>query len=262
MALITSIKCDMASYSERTIATLAPILEARFTRQVLCVELVKRGVPSALVYSPKQQNKLSIAMSALGHLLQNNMVEDLSDLIDTIAADERISNDARLQLARALMADGFALEDGHLVSPDPDEEDIRDVLVAVIERHPEFSREALLHHIEECEKLYAGESWGASIGQARNVCELLLNDIARSLAARHGDSPDLSRPVRVRDYLEKVGFLDATERKKLIDGAYSYLSEEGAHPGISDQSSARVSRIIARAIAFYLVEKYEGQPSE
>ena len=44
------------------------------------------------------------------------------------------------------------------------------------------------------------------------------------------ETPDLSKPVLVRNYLVHSNFPEDHERKRLIDGVYGYLSEEGSHP--------------------------------
>jgi hypothetical protein len=43
-----------------------------------------------------------------------------------------------------------------------------------------------------------------------------------------------------------------------VDGVYGYFSDEGAHPGISTHSAARVSKSILLAFAFYVLEKYDA----
>ncbi len=249
----------MPSYSDRTVATLAPLLEDRYNRQRMCAKLMEYGVPSELVDSLHQENKLRVAMAGLTHLRRAGMVSDLHSLVEEVVADDAVAPASLTRLKRALMADGFTVQDGGAVTGQLDEEEIRDALGVLIERHEEFEQDTLRHHLEQCERLYTEGRWDASIAQARNVCEQLLMDIAGAFARERGESPDLSRPVKVRDYLEQAGFLDQAERKKLIDGAYGYLSEEGSHPGISNQTSARVARLLIRGLAFYLIEKYEGQ---
>lgn len=250
----------MATFSDRTVAALASVIENSFNRQVMCTRLMEHGVPAVYLDGLDKENKLGLAVKALRYLLDHGQLADFTMLIEDVADPKGyLQEDARERLQRALMADGLTLdEEGKVAEAQIDEQQVRDALIVLIGRHPEFQQKVILHHLTECERLYAGGSWDAAIGQARNVCEQVLSDIAAAVATRRNEAPDLSKPVSVRNYLEAVGFLDATERKRLIDGIYGYLSEEGSHPGISDQTSARLARLTIRGVAFYLIEKYEG----
>ena len=154
-------------------------------------------------------------------------------------------------------ADGFIVEDGIISAGPVATAKERTALEIMIERNSCLSRETLRYHLKENHDLYALQKWNASIGQARNFTEQLLHDIAEHSAEERGDHPDLSKPVKVRDYLEIVEFLEENERKKLIDGLYGYLSGEGSHPGISEHRVAQICRIICLSVGQYLIEKLE-----
>ena len=111
--------------------------------------------------------------------------------------------------------------------------------------------------MDEAEELFHLAKWDASVGQARNFVEQLLADVAGYSAGQKRESPDLSRPVRTRDYLERIGFFDENERKKLVDGVYGHLSDEGSHPGIGRQSTARICLSVLWNFGFYVLEKLE-----
>lgn len=251
---------SMPTFSDRTVSTLAQVLENRYTRQPMCAKLMEFGVPHRLIsqLDKQQANKLKVAMEGLEYLRQHATASDIAGLVQEVLASHNIEPEDTARIERALMADGFVVADGRVVPGQPDEEEVADAVRELVGSHEEFDRETILHHLAECEDLYVQEKWDSSIGQARNAVEQLLNDIASALAQERGDSPSLSQPRNVRGYLESIDFLDDTERKRLIDGVYGYLSDEGSHPGISDQSSARVSRLLIKGIVFYLIEKYDG----
>ncbi len=118
--------------------------------------------------------------------------------------------------------------------------------------------DVLIHHLKESEDEFRQAKWDASIGQARKFVEQLLSDIALTASKARSETPDLGKPVKVRDYLQKAGFFDDDERKKLIDGVYGFFSDEGAHPGISTQSAARICLSILWSFGFYVLEKFES----
>ena len=128
----------------------------------------------------------------------------------------------------------------------------------LIERNACLSKVTIQHHLKQNLDLYTEGKWDSSIAQARNFIEQLLSDIAKHLADQRGEHPELDKPIKVRNYLVAVGFFQKNEKERLIDGVYGYLSEEGAHPGISDQRVAHVCRIICLTIGQYLIEKLEN----
>ena len=122
----------------------------------------------------------------------------------------------------------------------------------------ELSVETLRHHLQQHKTLYAqGTSPGAAAGQARQFIEQLLVDIARAIADVRGLDPDLSRPVLVRRFLKGQGFFDEDELRRLVEGVYGYLSEVGAHPGVTDVTMGRMARAIFPNFGVYLLEKFQ-----
>lgn len=170
----------------------------------------------------------------------------------------QLKRDEKAWLKEALMKDGFVI-DGETIAEDVTvAEDNRSSLEMLVDRNAEYlDMGTLTHHLKESIDLYKQEKWDSSIGHARNFVEELLEDIAKAIAAKNNESQGLRRAVRVRDYLEKTGFLDEAERRKLVDGVYGYFSEEGSHPGISEQSAARVCMHVLWAFSYYILEKFE-----
>lgn len=214
----------------------------------------KQGVPREIVQSAGcPSGKLACLRKIFAYL----QTENRRDIIQKVVEDVLLQlwEPERPLLEKALLADGFTIIDGKLQAGPVEVEKERTALEVLIARTPGLSKDVLLHHLGENQDLYTKGKWDASIGQARNLIEQLLVDIATETAQRRRETPDLSRPVKVREYLVACGFLEDDERKRLVDGVYGYLSEQGSHPGISQQSVARISRILCLEMGQYLIEK-------
>jgi len=174
------------------------------------------------------------------------------------AAIDDLPKELSEQLKETLIKDGFVIGDKEIAEDVPIAEENKTALEILINSHAdELNSMILSHHLKNTLDLFKDEKWDASIGQARNFVEQLLDDIAKAIAKARKDSPDLSKPLKVREYLMVCGFFDDSEKKKLVDGVYGYFSEEGSHPGISEQSIARVCMHILWAFSYYILEKFE-----
>lgn len=167
----------------------------------------------------------------------------------------------RRDVSNYLQRDGYIQGKNGIRTDSPFAEENRTALEVLVEKHSRFlDMNILKHHLKECEELYQQERWDSSIGQARNFIEKLLIDIASFYKESNLQfaATDLSRPIKVRQFLQKVGFFDKEEMKNLVEGVYHYLSNQGSHPGISDQSNARVCLHIIWGFGFYLLEKFSN----
>ncbi|MHC4526713.1 MAG: hypothetical protein ACYTEX_26010 [Planctomycetota bacterium] len=194
------------------------------------------------------------------NIFQGLESEGREDLLRTIVFQAllRLQRDDQAWLKEALMKDGFVVDNGAVAEDVPIAEENRTSLELLVNRHDEdLDTRTLTHHLRENIDLFRQEKWDSSVSHARNFVEQLLKDIATTIASSNNENPDMDRAVEMRNYLEKTGFLDSGERRKLVDGVYGYFSEEGAHPGISDQSAARVCMHILWAFAYYILEKFE-----
>lgn len=243
----------MAILSRNTCGIAMSALESYLTRTSIEKLLYEQEVPNELLAG---SSKRELLLNVFRTLEGRNNYPLLLRIVR--GAHERLPSDKRGELAAALRRDGFVAVGDDVVSEETRPAEHKTALqhlVSSLAAH--LSAPTLLHHLREAEDLFRLGKWDASVGQARNFVEQLLTDIANRIAGKHSESPDLSRPVKIRDYLEKRGFFDAAERKKLVDGVYGYFSEEGSHPGISKQSTARVCLSILWTVGFYLLEKFE-----
>lgn len=166
------------------------------------------------------------------------------------------------RISIALRERGFRVEDGAIIPTEILAEETQrtgDYLDELIARHADRLTVAVLqHHLQQHRDLYAlGTSPGAAVVEARQFVEQLLRDIAVAIAADQGGSPDLTQPVRVRQYLRDATFFDQEELNRLVNGIYGYLSG-AAHPGIADTSIGRLARAIFLNFGVYLLEKFQN----
>jgi hypothetical protein len=246
----------MSAFTYKSIGVIIDHLKG-WSRNNIDHFLEKHGVaPDLFADRPESYSKLRLLRDVFRDLMQNENTSILKGIAEAVLID--MDSSQREFLEKALQADGLIIEEGKLLAGPVTTAEERTALEIMIQRNSCLSQETLLHHLKDSHDLYTLEKWDASIGQARNFIEQLLHDIAEYAAGQRTDDPDLSKPVKVREYLESVGFFENVERKKLIDGVYGYFSDEGSHPGISDQRVAWVCRIICLVIGQYLIEKLEN----
>ena len=243
----------MALLSRKTCSVLIELLDARLTRTSIEKIFYDAEIPNHLLGG---SSKSELLLNVFRRLEDQQDYERLFVLVQT--ALKRLPDDAQRMLQAALMRDGFVSAGEEIVPEESFAVQHKTALEQLVEKHAHYLTAAtLLHHLPDAEELFRLEKWDASVGQSRNFVEQLLTDIAHYSANQRHESPDLSRPVRVRDYLQQAGFFDEGERRKLVDGVYGYFSEEGSHPGIGHQSTARVCLSILWTFGFYLLEKLE-----
>lgn len=230
---------------------------------ISCLEKWSRSKIDHFLYELDIPNELAVGDSKTRLLLnvfRGLESKEREDLMRTIVFEALpcLQRDNQAWLKEALMKDGFVVDNGAVAEDVPIAEENRTSLELLVNRHDEdLDTRTLTHHLKENIDLFRQEKWDSAIGHARNFVEQLLKDIARAIAGHKNDNPDLRRPVTVREYLQTCGFFDEAEKRKLVDGIYGYFSEEGSHPGISEQSTARVCMHILWAFAYYILEKFE-----
>lgn len=178
--------------------------------------------------------------------------------------DQRGSVGETSQLNSALRENGFEVASDGRIRPteilDGETEQLGDYLDELLAANQgRLTIETLRYHLAQHRTLYAqGTAPGAAAGAARQFIEQLLTDIASAIALARGEKPNLSRPVLVRNYLRDQEFFSADELKRLVEGIYGYLSEVGAHPGVTDVTAGRMARIVCLNFGVYLLEKFQA----
>lgn len=242
---------SMATLSRSTLGVAIDCIEG-WTRTSIEKFFYQLDVPDELVTG---ESKLKLVLNVFRGLEQLGRHDLLERII--FETSESLQGDNWTWLQEALMKDGFVSADGRLAPDVPQADQNRTALEVLVEQHSSsLDGETLNHHLKDNIDLFRQGKWDSSISHARNFVEQLLSDIARAIAEQTNESPELKRPVLVRQYLQDAGFFDEAERRKLVEGVYGYFSAEGSHPGISDQSAARVCMHILWAFSYYVLEKF------
>jgi hypothetical protein len=249
----------MSAWTYKTIGLIIDHLLATRSWEQLNHFLELRGVPIGMLTQQTFSSKLGMLRTVLKELVNDDQTAIIREIVEVSYAEMDWAKKENLEAA--LNADGFTITDGKLQAGSVALSKERSALEVLIERNAVLTKDVLLHHLNQIHELYSDGKWDASIGQGRNFIEQLLKDIAVHRAMVRKEKPDLSKPVLVREYLVHSHFLEDHERKRLIDGVYGYLSEEGSHPGISDQRISYICRVICLMIGQYLAEKMEHLPS-
>jgi len=212
--------------------------------------LVKNTIESMAELPVKKRNNLLLLL--------------LEDILILQPHGPQYPDDAAYQLSlsrlvKSLQMDGFSLEDSELVRIS-DEELIEehDSLVSALK---DLGLDVTVHHLEQSREHFIEGEWDSANGQTRKALEELTKKIAESLANRNREEIpkrfDEPRPVEIRDYLHDQGFLDDYEYN-LLKMFYQYSSIDGAHPGLSNETDARVRRFILVGLCQFYVEKYKN----
>lgn len=247
----------MAFLSKQTLGLAIRLLQT-LTWTDIELLLYEHDIPTDLAFGSSKKERLLRLFQGLEQL---NQTDTLLGFIQ--AGMQALPESSQQELEGALIRDGYVSTGNEVIPDEPRAAENKIALKVLVERNPgELQSNLLLHHLQQAEEHFRDEKWDSSIGQARKFVELLLVDIAKATATRRGEGIDTSKPVKVREYLQKCGFFDESERKKLVDGVYGYFSDEGAHPGISTHSAARLCLSVLWTFGFYLLEKFETWRSQ
>jgi hypothetical protein len=247
----------MALLSRKTCGLAIQLLEKSLTRTKINTLFYKHEVPLEIIVGDSKEQLLlnvfqSLELSQRGDIILGLIQGALGALPES----------SQKELKKALIQDGFVATDTEIVPDETRAEEHKNALEQLIAKHTsKLTSATLFHHLKEAEEQFRLEKWDASIGQARNFVEQLLLDVAVAISNAKNQTNDLEKPLKVRNYLQSCGFFDESERKKLVDGIYGYFSEEGSHPGISEQSTARICLSILWTFGFYVLEKFDEWPT-
>lgn len=125
-----------------------------------------------------------------------------------------------------------------------------------------LSDEAVIkHHIKLAEEHYVNGRWDDSIANSRKFLEAILAQVADAFnLKKYGSNLSankLSRPVEIRDYLEREKLIELKE-KKAISETYGLLSGTGSHPYIAEKDQARLMWHLALTFSQFVLLRYEG----
>jgi hypothetical protein len=200
-----------------------------------------------------QQLLAALAVDLIGHW--KNRKREYSDK----DVDEVIRN-----LTANLELDGYTFRGDTLLAPETDVLDAREqggVLEDLFSTLKLGEQETAFHHLRLSEEHYAAKRWDDSIANSRKFLEAVMEQSAGAYSVRREGSPldtaVAGKPVRVRDYLERVGLLERKE-KEAIASVYGLLSHTGGHPYMAESEQARLLRHLALTLAHFILLRLQG----
>ena len=175
----------------------------------------------------------------------------------------KISDDIK-KLRSNLELDGYVYRDSRLLTPESDVLDVEEetgVLETLYRTLRLANRETAFHHLSLSEEHYTEGRWDDSISNSRKFLECVLQEIAaaHSLQIKKASLTEstYTRPVRVREYLEREGLLE-TKEKETVAKVYGLLSHTGGHPYMAQNEQARLLRHLALTFSQFVMLRFQG----
>lgn len=167
-------------------------------------------------------------------------------------------------LLSSLELDGYAYHNPQLLAPESDVLDVQEeagILDSLYGSLALDNKDTAFHHLALADQHYLNAKWDDSISNSRKFLECVLREVtaAHSLRSKKTalEEPVYTRPVRVREYLEKEGLLEAKE-KEAIASIYRLLSETGGHPYMARNDQARLLRQLALNFSQFVMLRFQG----
>jgi hypothetical protein len=183
---------------------------------------------------------------------------------ETDQAEKRSYADEVQEMFKSIQLDGYECRNGKLLTPESDVLDAGEEQGVLAALHSDLglkNRQTALHHLKLSEEHYLASRWDDSIANSRKFLESVLQEVAavHSSRLRAVDLPETtySRPVNVRDYLEREGLLEGKEKEALAK-VYGLLSETGSHPYMARNDQARLLRHLALTFSQFVMLRLRG----
>lgn len=167
-------------------------------------------------------------------------------------------------MQKNLELDGYIYENSKLLIPESDILDVEEekgVLEQLFNSLGLQNKEIIFHHLNLSEEHYINSKWDDSISNSRKFLEGVLQEAAskHSSQIKSTSLPDsiYSKPVRVREYLEKEELMEGKEIAALTS-VYGLLSETGGHPYMAQNDQARLLRHLSLTFAQFVMLRLQG----
>ena len=202
----------------------------------------------------------------LGQQNLHNLAQDILNYWSNIQneSDKQYYANEIDALTKNLELDGYSYKNQRLLAPESDVFDTQEeigVLESTFTNLSLNNKDVAFHHLKLSEEHYLASKWDDSISNSRKFLEAVLQEIAYSHFNRVNKTPlsdeIFSRPVKVREYLEKQGLLETKEREALAS-VYGLLSDTGSHPYIAQNEQARLLRHLALTFAQFVMLRLQG----
>lgn len=203
----------------------------------------------------------------LGQRYLRDLAQDLISGYERSDDEHHKDNQGKARVTKIkaqLELDGYIYKNGLLYQVDSsviDEKQEQSYLETLVDQLSLSDKEVIKHHIKNAEEHYVAGKWDDSIANSRKFLEAILSQVAEALNLKKYStnlSPaKLSRPVEIRDYLEKEQLIE-TKEKDATAKVYGLLSGTGSHPYIAEKDQARLMWHLALTFSQFVLLRYEG----
>jgi hypothetical protein len=209
-------------------------------------------------WTPQQRTKL-------GQNYLRDLAEDILSVFDNMGTYQKQRIETSItELKRSLELDGYIYRDGKLLASESDVLDAQEeqgVLEGLYASMRLDNLDMFRSHLKLSEEAYIAARWGDAIHNSRLVFEGVLREVAAAHSSRCKgtalSSNTYSKPVDVRQYLEREGLLEPKERE-VIQHTYGLLSNTGSHPYMAEKDQARLLRHMALTLSQFVLLRLEG----
>lgn len=181
--------------------------------------------------------------------------EDLKKL--ALAILNRQGTDySQFDLYNSLLLDGYELRDNKLYKVNSDMKEEVSLLKKLYTKYKLPCSEEFIKFYDDMVEHFSNGKWEDSIHNGRKVLEIVLRSSAIIYQNSISDNniTEQSKPVKVREYLEKIGFFSDKEIM-LIKDYYGYISNIGSHPKLARETQANFTRILTINISLYVLNR-------
>lgn len=264
----------MSWFSARTLTLLQTVLVNGYSFENILRTFKLAGVPSECFkkYDVYPRTSKSVLVKETLSCVTKLSIKERNQLLLTLLDDILITQphgpqyggDEAYQIAlsrleKSIKMDGFEMKDNELVRLV--EEDLIKEESILVTSLKNLELDLVIHHLEKSKDHFIDGEWDSANGQTRKTLEALTQEIAQRIADIKGEliqkRHDKPRPVEIRKYLKTSGFLDEKEFQ-LLTAFYQYVSEEGGHPGLSNETDARLRRLMLIGLCQFYIEKLKN----
>ena len=158
---------------------------------------------------------------------------------------------SQFDLYNSLLLDGYELRDNKLYEVNSDMKEEVSLLKKLYTKYKLPCSDEFIKFYDDMVEHFSNGKWEDSIHNGRKVLEIVLryqNSISDNKITEQ------SKPVEVREYLEKKGFFSDKEIM-LIKDYYGYISNIGSHPKLARETQANFTRILTINISLYVLNR-------
>ncbi len=150
---------------------------------------------------------------------------------------------------------GWDVRDGHIVPALTATPEVAEMESLLLEKLSSFGWQVATRHLKSAQRSYEDSNWTACNSQLRTFLQEVCDQIAATRYPK--ESATKNAGGERRKLLSSKGFL-SKEESGYLEHLFKLLHTAGAHPGISDERTARMRRFVTETTALYLIEKLEG----